>query len=98
MSNEFEQPPAGGEARQSMKTEDERKADFLLGLAKLTRATGIAIGGCGCCGSPRIDALTPEDLDERAGYGYGYAGKVSWISPSDSYSWEHYADSVVRVA
>ena len=27
MSNEFEQPPAGGEARQSMKTEDERKAE-----------------------------------------------------------------------
>ena len=47
---------------------------------------------------PVLDALTPEDLDERAGYGYGYAGKVSWISPSDSYSWEHYADSVVRVA
>lgn len=81
-----------------MKTVDERKVAFLIGLAKLSRETGIAIGGCGCCGSPSIDALKPEELDERAGYGYGDAGQVLWISPSDSYNWERFADSVVRVA
>lgn len=78
-----------------MKTEDERKLDFLIGLAKLSRETGIAIGGCGCCGSPSIDAMKPEELDERAGY--GYSGEVSWISPSDSNKWKRFADSVVRL-
>ena len=81
-----------------MKTEEDRKVEFLIGLAKLSRETGIAIGGCGCCGSPSIDALKPEELDERAGYGYGYAGEVSWISPSDSYDWERFADGIVRLA
>jgi hypothetical protein len=81
-----------------MKTENERKVEFLIGLARLSRETGIAIGGCGCCGSPSLDALDPEELDERAGYGYGHAGEVSWISPSDSYNWKSFAASVVRVA
>ena len=82
-----------------MKTESERKAEFLIGLAKLTRETGICISGCGCCGSPALDAMDDDELpDERAGYGYGSAGEVLWISPSDSHVWERFADSIARVS
>lgn len=34
--------------------DEERKAQFLLELTELTKKHGIAIGGCGCCGSPWI--------------------------------------------
>ncbi len=66
-----------------MKTEDERKAEFLIGLARLTRETGVVIGGCGCCGSPYLDAREPGQMEERAGYGYGFSDEVAWISPSE---------------
>ena len=34
---------------------------FLTGLAELTSRHGIAIGGCGCCGSPALfEAAHPE--------------------------------------
>lgn len=29
--------------------------DFLRSLSKLSKQTGITIGGCGCCGSPFLD-------------------------------------------
>jgi len=81
----------------TMKNEDNLKVQFLIGLSKLTRKTGIGIGGCGCCGSPYIEALGAEELaDERAGYGYGHAGEVSWISPSDPFLWENFVGSVAR--
>lgn len=79
-----------------MKTEDERKVQFLLGLAKLTRETGIAVSGCGCCGSPSLDAFDLSAEDARAGYGYGYAGEVRWISPNDKYDWEKYRESIAK--
>jgi hypothetical protein len=70
---------------------------FLVGLEKLTRETGIMIGGCGCCGSPSLDTATAEELcDESAGYGFGYAGEVTWISRSDEYSWEKFAKSIAK--
>jgi len=28
--------------------------EFLEGLAELTKKKGVAIGGCGCCGSPYL--------------------------------------------
>ena len=31
---------------------NNREHDFIIGLEKLSRKTGIIIGGCGCCGSP----------------------------------------------
>ena len=75
----------------------QQEIDFLVGLAKLTRETGIAISGCGCCGSPSIEVLSAEELaDPRAGYGYGYAGEVSWLAPSNQYRWERFAGSIVR--
>jgi len=81
-----------------MKTEDERKIDFLIGLARLTRETGIAISGCGCCGSPSIDAVEPGALTDSAGYGYGYAGEVLWVSQASDHDWDKYSASIVREA
>ena len=81
-----------------MKTEDERKVEFLIGLTRLTRETGIAVTGCGCCGSPDLMVLQPAELDERAGYGYGYTQQVAWISPSGAYDWNTYAHTIVRPA
>ena len=81
----------------NMKTKKERKRQFLIGLTKLTRETGITIGGCGCCGSPSIDEASDAELsDPDAGYGYGYAGEVAWISHADDYDWKNFSDSIVR--
>lgn len=80
-----------------MKAEDERKKEFLIGLTKLTRATGIVISGCGCCGSPNLDAIEDESLSEdRSGYGYGDHGKVEWLAPCDASDWERYSESIVK--
>jgi len=35
-------------------TEEERKKEFLEGLALLTRRYKISVSGCGCCGSPLL--------------------------------------------
>ena len=72
---------------------DKEKA-FLIGLERLSRETGIVIGGCGCCGSPY---LTEElSMPEQAGYGEGGSGQVKWISPLDAYDWEEYGNTVVK--
>ena len=85
------------EDKESKLTEKEREQQFMIGLTELTRKTGMIIAGCGCCGSPYINRIVEEDLlDEQAGYGYGYTGEVSWISPSDKYDWENYSDSIVK--
>lgn len=68
---------------------------FLVGLAKLTRETGIGICGCGCCGSPYLSRMTPDELaDKRAGY--AKADHVQWVSPSDKFAWDEYSDIIVR--
>jgi len=81
----------------NMKTKEDREKEFMTGLAKLTRETGITIGGCGCCGSPSLNEGSDAELsDPEAGYGYGYAGEVRWISHVDDYDWKNFSDSIVR--
>jgi hypothetical protein len=70
---------------------DEQK-EFIKKLEKLTRETGIAVGGCGCCGSPWI---TTVDITSDES-GYGYADEIRWIDPSDDYAWENYKDTIVK--
>ena len=41
---------------------DNQKA-FLDGLVALSKATGLVIGGCGCCDSPFLSEETPENLE-----------------------------------
>lgn len=79
-----------------METVEDRKREFMVGLTKLTRETGIIICGCGCCSSPWLSGEDDILSDMRAGYGYGYADEVSWISPEDDYDWERYRNSIVR--
>ncbi len=82
---------------QSMKTKEEREKEFLIGLAKLTRETGIIISGCGCCGSPSIDEASDAELsDPDAGYGYGSSKEVIRISHADALDWKNFSDSIVR--
>jgi len=75
---------------------DAEKA-FLLGLEKLTRETGIQIGGCGCCGSPFLMPVKDEELVPEAGYTHerGVEGKVAWYSPADTL-WDEYGKEVVK--
>lgn len=74
---------------------DKEKA-FLIGLEKLTRETGITIGGCSCCGSPFLRELKESESGEIAGYGFGYAEEVTWLSPSDEYGWEKFRASIIK--
>ena len=68
---------------------------FLIGLERLSRETGIVIDGCGCCGSPRMKAVS--DMPPEAGYAFG-AGQcdVAWVSPDDAYDWEHDSQKIVK--
>lgn len=79
-----------------MEANKQEKA-FLLELEKLTRETGIVVGGCGCCGSPTLSEQVNEVTDPRAGYaapcGLSYFG---WVDPGDEYDWENYRQDIVK--
>ena len=50
---------------------------FLEGLTKLSRETGIIVGGCGCCNSPFLQGeMTVTDL-KRGVYRHNFTGGVS---------------------
>ena len=72
----------------------EKEEEFLIGLNKLTKETGIKIHGCGCCGSPYLCEADISSEDS----GYAIIGKeqVMWIDPSDSYDWETYSKDIIR--
>ena len=68
---------------------------FLIGLEKLSRKTGIVISGCGCCGSPTLDAV--RDMPPEAGYAFGAGNPdVAWVSPLDSYDWDNFREKIVK--
>ena len=74
----------------------EKERAFLIGLEKLTRKTGIKIGGCGCCGSPFLSEVGETALAVAAGYGRGYNDEIRWIDPEDDFAWESYSESIVK--
>ena len=67
---------------------NDKEKKFLLELEQLTRKYKISIGGCGCCGSPRLYCLKASDLVENAGYGSDCDSEIAWISPNDKYNWD----------
>ncbi len=67
--------------------------EFVLELENLTRKYGVAVGGCGCCGSPWVE---PDDVsDSRSGYALTANGLI-WVTPADEYIWDRDADDIVR--
>ena len=57
---------------------------FLALLEAGTRATGVSIGGCGCCGSPFLDDAALDDVTYR---GVTYRGR--YVSDGDqNVEWE----------
>lgn len=80
-----------------MKVLSKAEKKFLIGLEKLTRETGIVIGGCGCCGSPFLNTLTDIERGDEAGYGLGFDGEVCWLSPSECTAiWKHLCKTIVK--
>ena len=57
----------------------ELKNQFLAELTELTKKHGIAIGGCGCCGSPWITSDVDVG-DDQSGYCVDeYGDNLTWI-------------------
>ena len=69
-------------------THEEQQAamkQFLVGLEKLTRETGIAIGGTGSMGAPWMCALLPNELGPEYGYSSCLKGDyVEWRKDAGS--------------
>lgn len=68
----------------------EAEREFLEGLRELTLKTGIAIAGCGCCGSPYLVEINKDSLTDDVRYGYGYADELTWISSPNQWGRENY--------
>ncbi|NNF96999.1 MAG: hypothetical protein HKM94_08750 [Halobacteria archaeon] len=56
----------------------EKELDFLRRLEQLTKETGIAIGGCGCCGSPYL-----ENVDKGGYQFFGNCLGIEWVADGD---------------
>lgn len=72
---------------------NERQKAFVLELTELTKRHGIAIGGCGCCGSPYLVDCSKEFPE--AGYAVTKDGDdITWVSPDNESRWK---DSHTRI-
>lgn len=76
---------------------------FISGLEKLTRETGIAITGCGCCGSPYLSEI--NNLGGNDGYACELVRvegevveveKMEWITEHDNARWVDESKHIIR--
>lgn len=72
----------------------QNEKDFIKELEQLSRKYKIAVGGCGCCGSPYLDALKSEAIHDGAGY--SYEDRLMWISKDDSYDWDSLNVGIIK--
>lgn len=63
----------------------QNEIEFLKELDDLSRKYKIAIGGCGCCGSPYLHDIVPEEGNLLAGY--VYVDQLLWIAQDDFLRW-----------
>jgi len=70
----------------------QRQRAFLVALRALTIEHGIAVSGCGCCGSP---SLEPVDVSDSMA-GYAYRDFLQWVTPADEYAWDELSAHIVR--
>lgn len=83
--------------------------NFLLGLRELTLKYGIAIGGCGCQGSPSLYEIEVNELSAEGGYMTeeepGYEDQVSNVRfiqprklPTGNFNWEwqKYGNAIIH--
>jgi len=73
---------------------EDNKREFIIRLEKLTRETGVSIGGCGCCGSPFLRELKKEELHDSAGYSYG--DQVIWVSKMYMDEWDEHHKGIIK--
>lgn len=69
-------------------TDNER--NFIIELEQLSRKYKLQIAGCGCCGSPSIEAIEDVDLAEQAGY--MYEDQLRWVAPGN-FDWDYHNGS-----
>ncbi len=74
--------------------EAERKLAFLLELRELTIKHGIAIGGCGCCGSPWLYETT-DVSNERARYTEDEGKNLTWVAPKNCDLWITHSSKII---
>jgi hypothetical protein len=61
-------------------TYEEREAAFVVALTALTKQYGVAIGGCGCCGSPWTSDTDATHSSGRNGH-YTNVEQLEWDIP-----------------
>lgn len=78
-----------------MKTKEQER-EFLRELEALSRKHGLAVDGCGCCGSPGLRELEESELTPAAGYAECVGDRdFAWLSPA-SYHWDEAKDRMVK--
>ena len=101
-----EKPDSSAPARSRL---TPNQINFLLGLRELTLKYGIAIGGCGCQGSPSLYDIEVNELSAQGGYMTreepGYEDQVSnveFIQPRKlptgdlSWEWQKYGNAIIH--
>jgi hypothetical protein len=58
---------------------DERRAEFVAALTRLSKEHGFAIGGCGCCDSPWIEETKEDSRYAPVNGHYEYDHMLRWL-------------------
>lgn len=59
---------------------------FLVEITELSRKYRVLINGCGCCGSPSLEALPASGKYYKMKDGSGY-GELKWFESDKDVEW-----------